>query len=120
MIEISDQEALEFATWLRERGNQYLQRAERLERGQSKAAVNGTYIHQRTLPPSEPPRIGTVTQEQFEQSVTQKSGRIYDLARRLNVEESVIRDFLGQANAKVAIGGRGWIKPKNQIEKEKG
>jgi hypothetical protein len=105
LIEMNEQEAKDFAAWLRERGNSYLQRAARIEHGKS---LNGSGASKDDIQPA----LVSVTQEQFEKSAIKKSGRIYDLARRLHVEESVIQGFLGQPNAKVSVQERGWIKPK--------
>jgi len=86
-----------------------LKRAESIERSHGSPAVNGVAYTQRTL------AHASLTKEQFESSVTKKSGRVSDLARRFGVEDSVITNFLNQPDSKVEIAGRGWIKAKEEF-----
>jgi hypothetical protein len=106
-IEMSADEAQEFASWLRDRGNLYLQRADRIIH----AGSNG--IHPGSESVASPPSR-TITQDQFEESVAQKTGRVYDLARRLGVEESAIKGFMAQPNSRVEVGDKGWLRIKSQ------
>jgi hypothetical protein len=101
LVEMSDTERAEFASWLRERAQNYLKRAEQLD-----GSRNGNM--------GVPKVAVSVTQEQFEQSVLERSGRVYDVARRLKVDENVILGFLKSPSSKVIVGDRGWLKPKEK------
>jgi len=114
-IEMTSDEAQEFADWLRNRANHYLKRAEQIqhqgESPQSTVRSNGMTRYQRS-PLAGAEKTGTVTKEQFEKSVAEKRGRVYDIARRLDVDQSVINNFMQQPDIKVTVGTRGWLKPK--------
>lgn len=110
LIEMSKQEADEFALWLRERANSYIQRADRIQRSRVDRPQNGVNHTPKSV--STVPPATTLTQSQFEESVMTKSGRVYDVAKRFNVNEAVIYDFLRQPNIRVSVQGRGWIKAK--------
>ncbi|MGA2544465.1 MAG: hypothetical protein ABSG78_23190 [Verrucomicrobiota bacterium] len=57
----------------------------------------------------EPPPSGAVTPAQLEASVKSKSGRIDDLALRLNTTPESIKKLLSPAS-KVYVGSAGWLK----------
>src|ERR1051326_5348144 len=104
IINMTEQEAHDFANWLRERAKRDMERADELQRMHSD---NGAQRHQRV--PGVPVRASDpVSQEMFEESVIKKSGRVYDLARRLGIDESQVLEFLAQPNARVAVAERGW------------
>ena len=59
----------------------------------------------------EPPPTGAVTPTQLETSVHSKSGRIDDLALRLNTTPQAIKKLLSP-ESKVYVGTAGWLKVK--------
>ena len=62
----------------------------------------------------------TISQESLADAVSKKSGRIDDLARRLETTPRIIRALIDSPKSLVAIGERGWlrVKPELRVEKE--
>ena len=51
----------------------------------------------------------TLTADELEKSVSAKTGRVADFARRLNVPEQTVRNLLEPAS-RVYMADRGWLK----------
>jgi hypothetical protein len=60
--------------------------------------------------PEQSEKLGSITPEEFEESVQHKSGRVRDLAARFGVPEAAITALLSKPDAKVHVAERGWLK----------
>ncbi len=62
----------------------------------------------------------TISQENLAEAVSKKSGRVDDLARRLETNPKIIQALISSPKSLVTIGERGWlrVKPELKVEKE--
>jgi len=100
-VEMTEAEAQEFATWLREKSKEYAQRADRI--APISGASNGTFSASGSL------RNTEATPQELENAVRSKSGRVNDLAERLHLTPTRVQSLLEPAS-KVYVGERGWLK----------
>ncbi len=102
----------EIVAWLRNQAKKFNDMATTIEQTfkiEPVVGAEGVTRYQRKIAPIAQPRTGTVTAEELEKSVAQKSGRVDDLAQRHNVEKSTITSLL-EPKSKVYVAERGWLK----------
>lgn len=104
-VEMTKDEAQEFATWLRSRGQEYMRRADQITKSKRvKPDLNGGPIQEPN---------NRVTLEQFVQAIREKGGRIRDFANRLHTSEDHLERLMDEPNSPVSVGERGWLRARN-------
>jgi hypothetical protein len=102
------------AAWFREQAKRCREQAEERAKEFEQMAVAAEKVnmvlHWGTSPGPSPasPRYGTLTADQFEQRIRQKSARVYKIAEEFNVTEKTVEALL-EPNSKVFMGERGWL-----------
>jgi hypothetical protein len=93
------------AAWLREQGQLFNQMADQIE---AAFRVESAFPNSRTVV-GVPVNSGTVTPQQLEARIRERSGRIKDVAELFNVDRATIVGLLEPAS-NVYLAERGWLK----------
>jgi hypothetical protein len=100
----------EVAEWFREQARKCQDQANQFEEMARQAEKVNMVLHWATTPgplPT-PQKTKTLTAEEFEKRIGQKSARVYMIAHEFNVTDAYVRSLL-HPNSKVFEGGRGWL-----------
>lgn len=89
------------------------QTADTIENGVN---ASGPRFRKVQSPPAEQKTEIGLTQEQFENALHEKGGRVNHIAARLQVGEDIIWDLLNDPECKFVVGDRGFIYPKDPTE----